>query len=144
MRPCAAACPPRNEAWKYTSLRQLERRSFAAAPLQAGVDAALLADIPAPRLVFVNGRWRRAERPVGLDAGVQVRRCRPCAATSRWPPVSSAAASSAPRRSSPAQCRAGRRRRAGAVPKASQRDAACISAPSARRRPATSPGTTAT
>lgn len=25
----------RNEAWKYTSLRQLERRAFAAAPLQA-------------------------------------------------------------------------------------------------------------
>ena len=25
----------RNEAWKYTSLRQLERRSFSAAPLQA-------------------------------------------------------------------------------------------------------------
>ncbi|HBN54424.1 MAG TPA: Fe-S cluster assembly protein SufD, partial [Stenotrophomonas sp.] len=25
----------RSEAWKYTSLRQLERRSFSAAPLQA-------------------------------------------------------------------------------------------------------------
>ena len=44
----------RNEAWKYTSLRQLERRAFAAAPLQApALDAALLDDIPAPRLVFV-------------------------------------------------------------------------------------------
>ncbi len=47
----------RSEAWKYTSLRQLERRSFGAAPLQApAIDAALLAAIPAPRLVFVNGR----------------------------------------------------------------------------------------
>ena len=33
----------RNEAWKYTSLRQLERRAFAAAPLQGpALDAALL------------------------------------------------------------------------------------------------------
>lgn len=49
---------PRSEAWKYTSLRALERRTFAAAPANAGVtaiDAAVLADIPAPRLVFVNG-----------------------------------------------------------------------------------------
>ncbi|MDH5835463.1 Fe-S cluster assembly protein SufD [Luteimonas kalidii] len=48
---------PRSERWKYTSLRALERRSFAVAPDAAPpVDAALLADIPAPRLVFVNGR----------------------------------------------------------------------------------------
>jgi len=65
----------RNEAWKYTSLRQLERRSFSAAPLQApAIDAALLADIPAPRLVFVNGRPSPAHSDLsGLDAGVQVR-----------------------------------------------------------------------
>ncbi|MGX9720807.1 Fe-S cluster assembly protein SufD [Stenotrophomonas acidaminiphila] len=65
----------RNEAWKYTSLRQLERRSFSAAPLQApAIDAALLADIPAPRLVFVNGRPSEAHSDLsGLDAGVQVR-----------------------------------------------------------------------
>lgn len=65
----------RNEAWKYTSLRQLERRSFSAAPLQAlTIDAALLADIPAPRLVFVNGRPSDAHSDLtGLDAGVQVR-----------------------------------------------------------------------
>jgi Fe-S cluster assembly protein SufD len=49
---------PRSERWKYTSLRALERRSFAtSAPLLASVDAALLADIPAPRIVFVNGRF---------------------------------------------------------------------------------------
>jgi Fe-S cluster assembly protein SufD len=49
---------PRCEAWKYTSLRALERRSFAA-PRQgiAAFDAAILAGIPAPRLVFVNGRF---------------------------------------------------------------------------------------
>jgi Fe-S cluster assembly protein SufD len=48
----------RNEAWKYTSLRALERRSFAAQTAErAAVDSTLLADIPAPRLVFVNGRY---------------------------------------------------------------------------------------
>ena len=48
---------PRSEAWKYTSLRQLERRGFDSAPLPAAaLDPALLADVPAPRLVFVNGR----------------------------------------------------------------------------------------
>lgn len=65
----------RNEAWKYTSLRQLERRSFSAAPLQApDIDTALLADIPSPRLVFVNGRHSAALSDLStLDAGVQVR-----------------------------------------------------------------------
>ncbi|MFA0923841.1 Fe-S cluster assembly protein SufD [Xanthomonas fragariae] len=48
---------PRAEAWKYTSLRQLERRSFQTAPLVPTlVDAAVLDDIPVPRMVFVNGR----------------------------------------------------------------------------------------
>jgi len=46
----------RSEAWKYTSLRALERRAFAPA-VHAPVDAALLAHIPGPRLVFVNGRF---------------------------------------------------------------------------------------
>ena len=65
----------RNEAWKYTSLRQLERRSFSAAPLQAPtIDPALLAGIPTPRLVFANGRASDAHSDLaGLDAGVQVR-----------------------------------------------------------------------
>ena len=45
----------RSEAWKYTPLRSLDRRSFApAAP--AAFDASLLEGIPAPRMVFVNGR----------------------------------------------------------------------------------------
>ena len=57
---------PRTEAWKYTSLRQLERRSFQPAPLTpAVVDASLLADIPSPRLVFVNGRASGALSDVG-------------------------------------------------------------------------------
>jgi Fe-S cluster assembly protein SufD len=57
----------RNEAWKYTSLRALERRSFAAAPQAApAIDASLLAKIPSPRLVFVNGR--HAPQYSALDA----------------------------------------------------------------------------
>ncbi|MCW4453448.1 Fe-S cluster assembly protein SufD [Flavobacterium sp. MXW15] len=64
----------RNEAWKYTSLRALERRSFAPAPLQpAAIDPALLAHVPAPRLVFVNGRPAPALSDLaGLPQGVQL------------------------------------------------------------------------
>ncbi len=47
----------RVEAWKYTPLRALERRTFAPADTAPVFDAALLADIPAPRIVFVNGRF---------------------------------------------------------------------------------------
>jgi Fe-S cluster assembly protein SufD len=46
----------RVEAWKYTPLRALERRSFAPAQA-AAIDPALLAAIPSPRMVFVNGRF---------------------------------------------------------------------------------------
>lgn len=45
---------PRTEAWKYTSLRALSARAFAA-PAAAPVDAAQVAHVPSPRLVFVNG-----------------------------------------------------------------------------------------
>ncbi|CAN7203779.1 Fe-S cluster assembly protein SufD [Pseudoxanthomonas sp. LjRoot143] len=48
---------PRTEAWKYTSLRQLERRSFQPVDVLPALDPMLLADIPAPRAVFVNGRY---------------------------------------------------------------------------------------
>ena len=48
---------PLAEAWKYASLRQLERRSFASVDVAPTVDPMLLADIPAPRAVFVNGRY---------------------------------------------------------------------------------------
>lgn len=47
----------RVEAWKYTPLRALERRAFAASDAAvAGFDATALDTVPSPRLVFVNGR----------------------------------------------------------------------------------------
>ena len=46
----------RSEAWKYTSLRALERRSFAAVDTLPEIAIEAVAHIPAPRLVFVNGR----------------------------------------------------------------------------------------
>jgi len=50
---------PRNEQWKYTSLRALSARRFAApAPTLATLDAdtqKTIAAIPSPRIVFVNG-----------------------------------------------------------------------------------------
>ncbi|MBU8976534.1 Fe-S cluster assembly protein SufD [Lysobacter sp. MMG2] len=62
----------RVEAWKYTPLRSLERRAFVVAP--AGIptfDDALLAAIPGPRMVFVNGRFDAAHSDLsGLPAGV--------------------------------------------------------------------------
>lgn len=65
--------PARAEAWKYTSLRQLERRSFVPAQATA-VDAALLTAIPAPRIVFVNGRFDAALSDLSaLPAGIDVR-----------------------------------------------------------------------
>lgn len=64
----------RVEAWKYTSLRSLERRAFAAPAATApAFDAALLADIPAPRVVFVNGRFDGAHSDLsGLPGGINV------------------------------------------------------------------------
>jgi Fe-S cluster assembly protein SufD len=53
----------RNEAWKYTALRALERRAFAPGDAEAAtrdVDASAL-DLPGvdgPRLVFVHGMFR--------------------------------------------------------------------------------------
>lgn len=66
----------RSEAWKYTSLRALERRSFApvrsAAP--AAIDAAAFAGIPAPRLVFVNGAYDATHSDLaGLGEGIELR-----------------------------------------------------------------------
>lgn len=48
---------PRTEAWKYTSLRALAARGFAAVAEAPAPESAALAHIPAPRLVFVNGRF---------------------------------------------------------------------------------------
>ena len=65
----------RSEAWKHTSLRQLERRSFAAVANAPAVDAALLAGIPAPRAVFVNGCYSAAlSQTDGLPEGVSLQR----------------------------------------------------------------------
>jgi Fe-S cluster assembly protein SufD len=62
---------PRSEAWKYTSLRTLERRTFATAgDAPTEFDDALLAGIPAPRMVFVNGRYDAGRSDLGLLAGV--------------------------------------------------------------------------
>lgn len=62
----------RVEAWKYTPLRSLERRSFApnlAEPVS--FDDALIAGIPSPRIVFVNGRFDAARSDTaGLPDGV--------------------------------------------------------------------------
>lgn len=81
---------PRSEAWKYTSLRALERRGFVpagpaghadqavdqAADHAADLDAALaarVAGIPTPRLVFVDGRIDADRSDVaGLPTGVDV------------------------------------------------------------------------
>ncbi|KAB8188371.1 Fe-S cluster assembly protein SufD [Lysobacter maris] len=64
----------RVEAWKYTPLRALERRAFAAADgTVADIDPALLEAIPSPRLVFVNGRLDEAHSDVaGLPDGFTV------------------------------------------------------------------------
>lgn len=63
----------RVEAWKYTSLRALSARGFAsAAPMD--MDAAVVAGIAAPRLVFVNGRYDAAlSDRSGLPEGVELR-----------------------------------------------------------------------
>lgn len=58
---------PRSEAWKYTSLRALERRTFAPAsdaPVDGARLDATLAAIPFPRLVFVDGRHDAARSGV--------------------------------------------------------------------------------
>ena len=58
----------RVEAWKYTPLRPLERRSFVAADSTPHTGDALLAGIPAPRLVFVNGQFDAGSSDIGAIA----------------------------------------------------------------------------
>ncbi len=63
----------RVEAWKYTSLRALERRSFMAVDTVPEIGADLLVGIPAPRLVFVNGQFDAPSSDfAGLAAGVTI------------------------------------------------------------------------
>lgn len=62
---------PRSEAWKYTPLRALERRSFAPATALPRIDPTVLAGIAAPRLVFVNGRFDATNSDIdSLPAGL--------------------------------------------------------------------------
>ena len=64
--------PQRAERWKYTSLRQLERRSFVPAQ-HVAVEAMQLAAIPEPRIVFVNGQFDAALSNLsGLVGGIVV------------------------------------------------------------------------
>ena len=64
----------RSESWKYTPLRALERRTFAVAPrVAAPIDEAVLATIPAPRLVFINGRFDTTHSDAtGLPSGASL------------------------------------------------------------------------
>ena len=80
---------PRSESWKYTSLRALERRQFTPATAQAtAVDPSLVEAIPAPRLVFVNGRYDPAlSRVEGLPAGVELAAAAREAAYEATPPA---------------------------------------------------------
>ncbi|TNY27926.1 Fe-S cluster assembly protein SufD [Fulvimonas soli] len=73
----AAGLPDaRTEAWKYTALRALAQRSYAAGDAQArAVDPAALAlpGVAGPRLVFVNGVYRAdLSRADALPAGVSL------------------------------------------------------------------------
>ena len=64
----------RTESWKYTSLRALERRAFAHATESVAIDPALLAGIPTPRLVFVNGAYAdELSDAEGLPGGVALK-----------------------------------------------------------------------
>jgi Fe-S cluster assembly protein SufD len=63
----------RLERWKYTSLRPLSARRFVASAPTPSLHPALLADIPVPRLVFVNGRFDAAlSSHQDLPDGVQL------------------------------------------------------------------------
>ena len=64
---------PRDEAWKYTNLRSLAAIGFAEPVLVVDAHPALLDALPgldAPRLVFVDGRFR-ADLSDGARVGVQ-------------------------------------------------------------------------
>jgi len=63
----------REEGWKYTTLRALGTRTFATSAKTPVIDTALLAEIPAPRLVFVNGMFSASLSDLsGLPEGVDL------------------------------------------------------------------------
>ncbi len=73
----------REEDWKYTSVRPIEKQAFAlnAPRAQAMTSASMqtmgLADLPAHRLIFVNGRLDASLSTLGaLPAGLSVRSLR--------------------------------------------------------------------
>jgi Fe-S cluster assembly protein SufD len=63
---------PRDDAWKYTNLRLLERRDLTpAAPRPLGADALARLPVPdGPRLVFVDGRYSAGLSDPTLPPGV--------------------------------------------------------------------------
>lgn len=62
----------RVEEWKYTSLRALERREPSLALVEA-LDASVIAQMPSPRVVFVNGVFSEAASDIAaLPAGLSV------------------------------------------------------------------------
>ncbi|MFI4969551.1 MAG: Fe-S cluster assembly protein SufD, partial [Lysobacterales bacterium] len=69
----------RDEAWKYTSLRALEQRRYAAgdpaaAARAVGTDAFAWPEIAGPRLVFVNGAFRPDLSALPMQAGLTIGR----------------------------------------------------------------------
>lgn len=64
---------PRAENWKYTSLRAMERRSFGVPTAPQPFDASPVLALPAPRIVFVNGRFDATlSDAAGLADGVSL------------------------------------------------------------------------
>lgn len=63
----------RSERWKYTALRSLAARTFATAAKTSVIDVARIVDIPAPRLVFVNGAYSASLSDLaGIPEGVDL------------------------------------------------------------------------
>ena len=68
---------PRNEAWKYSSLRALSQRSYRVADAEASaqrfdLDRVELAGIKGPRMVFVNGAYRADLSSTAAIDGLQM------------------------------------------------------------------------
>ena len=71
---------PRHEDWKYTNIRPIERQAFQLASefclglVEEDLGEALLSNLSAHRLVFVNGRYTpQLSRPGKLPEGVKLR-----------------------------------------------------------------------
>ncbi|MGB5622801.1 MAG: Fe-S cluster assembly protein SufD [Gammaproteobacteria bacterium] len=67
----------RDEAWKYTNLRPLARRTFAhggpvPAPDAAAVESVAIGGLAGPRLVFVNGQYVAALSDPQIQTGLDI------------------------------------------------------------------------